>query len=509
MIVCGESLSILSAMPSESVHCCITSPPYWGLRAYQGDSGMIGLEPTLEEHIERLAEVFRQVRRVLRSDGTLWLNYGDCYAGGNRGPGGSQKQSSNTGATDLGPSPLCGLKPKDLMMMPARVALALQADGWYLRSEIIWHKPNPMPESVTDRPTSAHEKLFLFAKSGSPTFWVHEDGRGSRTKPEPDYKWVHGATGSVMYRQPSDELGDVEHVAGYPNERIPASWATSDYYDDQDPRYGKRTTPKGWRRVNRWRGRDYFYDAEAVRTSLKDPSDTAEDRALRASWDHKAAPSLEKNGIRPRGHHRPHQGFDDQWDAMSKQEQQANGANLRNVWKIATAPYSGAHFATFPPALVEPCIKAGTSQKGVCSECGAPWVRRVERVSGHSKDCPSTEAAHYARGGTSPPVGTVGRSGGSRVDGTAKTLGWHPSCSCQQPNSDPCPTKPAIVLDPFGGAGTVQLVVQRLGRRALCIEISPEYAQMARDRCEQDLPVTRRSMPADYDPDAFQLEFAE
>ena len=159
----GNALNVLKTLPDESVHCCITSPPYWGLRSYGGDSGMIGLEPTFAEHLDNLLAVFREVRRVLRSDGTLWLNYGDAYAA-NRGCQVSDNMHKDVGNTrgSLVPS---GLKPKDLMMMPARVAMALQADGWWLRSEIVWHKPNPMPESVTDRPTSAHEKIYLLSKS--------------------------------------------------------------------------------------------------------------------------------------------------------------------------------------------------------------------------------------------------------------------------------------------------------------------------------------------------------
>ena len=140
----GDALEVLRGLPSESVHCCITSPPYWGLRDY-GVEGQIGLKQTLQEYVEALVEVFREVRRVLRLDGTLWLNLGDSYAG-------------SWGSAS-------GLKPKDLVGVPWRVAFALQADGWYLRSDIIWHKPNSMPESVTDRPTKAHEYIFLLAKS--------------------------------------------------------------------------------------------------------------------------------------------------------------------------------------------------------------------------------------------------------------------------------------------------------------------------------------------------------
>lgn len=173
-ILCGDALTQLRTLPSESIHCCVSSPPYFGLRDY-GHSEQIGQEPSLEAYVARLVEVFREVRRVLRRDGTLWLNLGDAYAAGGgadyqrleqlgarMGTGGGKKHSSRK--TGRAPTPH-GLKPKDLLMIPARVALALQADGWYLRADIIWHKPNPMPESVSDRPTKAHEYIFLLAKS--------------------------------------------------------------------------------------------------------------------------------------------------------------------------------------------------------------------------------------------------------------------------------------------------------------------------------------------------------
>lgn len=148
-ILQGDVRKVLPTLPDESVHCVVTSPPYWGLRDY-GCPGQLGLERTPEEYVRGMVDVFREVRRVLRSDGTLWLNMGDCYA---------------TGAGLVGECPGGGLKPKDLVGMPWRLAFALQAEGWYLRSDIIWHKPNPMPESVTDRPTKAHEYIFLLSKS--------------------------------------------------------------------------------------------------------------------------------------------------------------------------------------------------------------------------------------------------------------------------------------------------------------------------------------------------------
>lgn len=167
-LIHGDCLEVLRCLPDASVQCCITSPPYWGLRDY-GVAGQLGLEATPAEYVANMEAVFREVRRVLRDDGTLWLNLGDSYNAynGGTGPGAGLDMRRTKARPDLasGHALRCkGLKPKDLVGIPWRVALALQADGWYLRQDIIWHKPNPMPESVTDRCTKAHEYLFLLAK---------------------------------------------------------------------------------------------------------------------------------------------------------------------------------------------------------------------------------------------------------------------------------------------------------------------------------------------------------
>jgi hypothetical protein len=162
----GDCRDVLAGVPADSVRCCVTSPPYFGLRDY-GHAGQIGLEPTPAEYVEQMVGVFREVRRVLADDGTLWLNLGDSYARGFGGGTPGAKSSTNAGSysgRETGRTPE-GFKGKDLLGIPWRVAFALQADGWYLRSDIIWSKPNPMPESVMDRPTKAHEYLFLLAKS--------------------------------------------------------------------------------------------------------------------------------------------------------------------------------------------------------------------------------------------------------------------------------------------------------------------------------------------------------
>ncbi len=258
----GDALDVLRTMPDELAHCCITSPPYWGLRDY-GVAGQLGLESTPEEFVAKMVEVFREVRRVLRGDGTCWVNMGDSYNGVGRGEKANGLQVAARFTTQRTVS---GLKPKDLCGIPWRVAFALQADGWWLRQDIIWHKPNPMPESVTDRCTKAHEYLFLLTKSAR-----------------------------------------------------------------------------------------YYFDAEANKEPACDWSQPG--RVKRDEPGGRASP--EWNGG-------PHRGFHD-LDFSTR------GRNRRSVWTIATQPYPEAHFATYPEALVEPCVKAGCPEGGTVLDpfCGS------------------------------------------------------------------------------------------------------------------------------------------
>jgi len=249
----GNCLDILPTMEAGSVNCCVTSPPYFGLRDY-GNDEQIGLEETPEAFVESLVNVFREVKRVLADDGTLWLNLGDSYAGSGRGPAGNLGAENNERHMEnkhkcLTPK---GLKPKDLIGIPWRVALALQADGWYLRQDIIWSKPNPMPESVTDRCTKAHEYIFLLSKK-----------------------------------------------------------------------------PK------------YYYDADAVREEGTEPPQV---RKASRMGD-KAIKHLKSASVN----------MDRVLDGTR---------NKRSVWEVTTKPYSGAHFATFPPDLIKPCIMAGCPAGG-------------------------------------------------------------------------------------------------------------------------------------------------
>ena len=299
-ILVGDVLERLAELSDESVHCVVTSPPYWGLRDY-GVSGQLGLEPTLGEHLEIMVKVFAGVRRVMRPDATLWLNYGDCYATSVNGKTHLQDDArvrspnDDRTFTDKPMSTVGGvLKPKDLCMIPNRLAIALQEDGWWVRSEIIWAKPNPMPESVQDRPTSAHEKIWLLSKSQR----YYYDADAVRTKLAPKTLTTEG---TVRAQIEDDGSGKVKKANMGGMVRKP------------DPRGAN----------------------------------------LKNVWHDKQS-----------GHSRRHAGFNERWDQMTPDEQQALGANLRNVWDIATKPFPDAHFATFPPQLAEACIKAGCPEGG-------------------------------------------------------------------------------------------------------------------------------------------------
>jgi DNA modification methylase len=238
VILIGDAREKLKELSSQSVNCCVTSPPYWGLRDY-GNNKQIGLEKNPDEFIAELVDVFREIKRVLRDDGTLWVNMGDSYAGGIKG--GDLKSS--------------GLKSKDLVGIPWMLAFALRADGWYLRQDIIWHKPNPMPESVRDRCTKAHEYVFLLSKSDKYYF------------------------DAEAMKEPSAGLGKTKIRFG-----------GKKYGDSDDPKHATKS------------GNEYT-----------------------------------DSGTR----------------------------NKRSVWSVTAKPFKGAHFATFPPDLIEPCILAGCPEGGV------------------------------------------------------------------------------------------------------------------------------------------------
>ena len=368
-----DVLDALREIPDATVQCCVTSPPYYGLRDYKV-AGQIGLEPTLDEFLSRLVAVFREVRRVLHPTGIAWVNMGDSY-GQNQGGKVGTKPGTKCKPRDGMPSswgaglatPIDrkanGLREKSLLNVPYRLAFALADDGWLHRDTVIWHKPAPMPESVRDRCTKAWEPIFMFT------------------------------------RQPR-----------------------------------------------------YFADMEGVRM-----------RAV-------SAPHAPKNrATADAGHLRNDIGT----EAMGRVWGTTH-SNLRNVWRMSSEPYKGAHFATFPSELPRRCLKIGTSPRGCCPTCRAPWVRVTERIAGK----PNTALAVYQRarndGATSGGVdnSTLGGSHGGR-----STTGWKPICRC--PASDPVP---CLVLDPFSGSGTTMRVAAELGLDGIGIDLSDDYLHLARER---------------------------
>ncbi len=311
MIICGDCREALKTLPDESMNCCVTSPPYWGLRDY-GVDGQLGLEQTPQDYVEQMRQIFREVWRVLRADGTCWLNLGDSYTGSGKGGNPENgKQATNKGSQTIGvlygkigetarraavtnvSRSLCselGMKPKDLVGIPWRVAFALQDDGWYLRSDIIWAKPNPMPESVTDRPTRSHEYIFLLTKSAR--YWYD----------------------AAAIREPASPSLIKQVEEGYNGQAL----------------------------------KDY------LAMGVQDASAT-KSRIINGHRER-----IDKQ----RGHGRRHAGFNEKWDALSPSEQALLGSNKRSVWTVAPANFKEGHFATFPPDLIKPCILAGCPAGG-------------------------------------------------------------------------------------------------------------------------------------------------
>lgn len=345
--------------------------------------GSLGLEPTIDLYVQHITEIFREVRRVLRKDGICFLNIGDSYAhsapGRNRQGTGGQivRPYGQTERVQKGNSNIKhGLKPKDLCMIPARVALSLQSDGWWLRSEITWVKPNPMPESVTDRPTKSTEKIYLLTKSAK-----------------------------------------------------------------------------------------YFWDAEAVREGCNSgPSDI---KKMLESKERIGGLTKDSEDLLVAG---------SKFTNIGRKRAVGNpsGRNLQDAWTIATEPFPEAHFATFPQKLVETCIKAGSSEKGCCPKCGAPWGRVVER-----KASTPGQTAGYTRDCT---LRNDGDRAGSWTNQEIKVLGWQPSCKCGETDTNPC-----TILDPFGGSGTVGLVAAKMGRDAILLELKQEYCDMAAKRIKNEM----------------------
>ncbi len=505
-VINGNCLEMLDQLPEQSVNTCVTSPPYWGLRDY-GESDQLGLEETPEEYVENMVAVFREVKRVLRDDGTVWLNLGDSYVS-NHATGTKDSDTGwKHGEISQGYQARAGgaggvFKTKDLVGIPWMVAFALRADGWYLRQDIIWHKPNPMPESVTDRCTKSHEYIFLLSKN-----------------------------------------------------------------------------------------KKYYYDNEVIKEDSIDPESLTGRRPRNAAqmFHHDAKNYKFSGSVNEDG-------------SLGDVGKVYNKRNKRSVWTITTKPYKEAHFATYPPDLIEPCILAGCPEE-VCVKCETPYERKVESkrlkrnelpkddpryrpntYEGSYKDingkadagytetkdlglekqcdcefgsCPKckkpyavvekkhrkeiieyrnlpnhdelrtylkeyrsksgmtideieqhfgTQAPHhwFEKGGSYPDkddwtqlkellsldnthdqaMTEVFEKSGYKGETEYIDKGLQKQCQCESNE-----TKAGTVLDPFGGSGTTGLVADRNGRNAILIELNDEYAEMARDRLYNDAPL--------------------
>lgn len=502
-ILVGHVLDVLKTLETESVHCVVTSPPYYGLRSYNtqpqvwggkagchhvwkrigaragaaakkginshlrgtavpeqqtkgaqasmGEKcekclawrGEHGQEPSLDLWLEHEVLIFREVWRVLRKDGVLWLNIGDSYATSSNGRSAAAQKAAGTDNRTFRDKPFSTVggifKPKDRMGQPHRLVHALQADGWWWRDEIVWSKLNSMPSSVKDRTCPSHEFMFMLTKR--------------------------------------------EH---------------------------------------------YFYDYVAIQEPLAEA--TVVDRI---------------DGDR----FRPDRGYPGDQASAGNGRLVYNGMKIkRSVWPLALEPFPEAHFATFPQSLIRPAIEAGTPTRGCCLNCDAPWERITRAKFISQPDAPNSSVRKP--GQTAPETRWNTGQGSERGMVEHTTIGWYPSCKCLKapplPKYPPRPeiktdadgeetptaankkalvkwrqacgvidderavicaklvpfkTQPATVLDPFGGSGTTGLVADMLGRDAILIELNPDYAQMARKRIRENLGRVKSDIPEDRPTD--------
>lgn len=585
----GDVIERLREMPDGSVHCCVTSPPYWNLRDY-GVEGQIGLEPTLDEWVAKMVEVFGEVRRVLRDDGTLWLNLGDSYstnAAGNDDRNGSGRRAKRgRPRRDLA----IDLPAKNLLGQPWRVAFALQANGWILRSDIIWAKSNPMPESVTDRPTKSHEHIFLLTKSPR-YFWdadaVREKGTNRapgnkksapgfvadpmrmRTRagldqtppmatrnlrdvwtinPQPFDGWIR--TCRLDRVEPDDASGDMMRIAspdcpahGDCPDRVPTEFCDEHAVDETNRILGTHgrpaLTPRGEIAptdplCERWTAtgssgcvllsrsdaatRRSMGSRRTDRAQLTTSPCSASARTPDDTHDTSGSPASYDSAARTRASSTSAGSGSRELETSSDRTQTRTGDRCTCThYSVDTKKTS--HFATFPEALAERCIKAGTSESGSCPSCGAPWRRVVEKGE-HNREqqraCGAdstggysgTATKDYASARAEDPSAVKARILEGMRD--RKTLGWSPTCECRDETDrsesgteigalwrTPQPV-PCTVLDPFAGSGTTLLVAERLGRDSIGIELNPEYVEMARQRINRADPMAPTPLGDDH-----------
>lgn len=473
IVIQGHTLQRLQMLADKSVHMIVTSPPYYGLRAYGTDPqvwggdpncehewgevhppgyresdtnpgplqhegnkgrekltsnvcskcgawrGELGLEPTPEMYIQHLTMIFREARRVLRDDGTLWVNIGDSYAGSWGAQGGVSNLKLPSADVYPSKSPLRkthgDIKPKDLLEIPSLLAASLRSDGWYLRSRIPWIKRNALPSSVKDRPSSSIEYVFLLSKSKKyyydyvATMQLSSESYNKDKRPRgvirqcvnPTSKYPDEGQFAKKEPQKQDLCGN-ETLVGF-NARCVDSGTGLRYMRDSD--FFFRT----------WQGLLHNEDGEPMALI-----------------------------VNPKG-------------------------------------YKGAHFACFPIKLVEPMIVAGTSEKGVCPECGAPWVRTIEKK--HTTEHTGETETAYSEGSAANRLALLrqtARENGEEFQSCVETTGWQPTCTC---GNEPVP---ATVLDPFAGSCATGVACQWHNRNFIGLELKPEYCALGRKRLEEN-----------------------
>jgi DNA modification methylase len=448
-----------------SVHCVVTSPPFFGLRVYKGVEpstwadgwrGLLGNEPSPALYVAHIVEVFREVRRVLRDDGTCWLELGDSFAG----TGGFAKSENDHGMPDgTGETPVGkwqndygAAKPLDLLGIPWAVAFALRDDGWYLRSDVVWAKKGCMPESISG--------------------WAWQQHR-SKVAPAPD-RTIHDAraSGTGNRRESSGPVAQQPH----------AVWEDCPGCEDCEKNDGLVLRRGSWRPTRSHsfifllaKSDSYYCDADAVREphTSKEQNRTADGGSVAESpmWT-----EVTGGGPPHRGLHRvktaesPHAGGRRQ--APEPGEPGAfhpAGRNQRDVWHLATTPTPDAHFATFTEEIPRRAILAGTSAKGVCPACGAPWARVVLReIGSQESSVPDDEYARESGGHSRSRSPTVMFR--QAMSTRRATSGWRATCAC--PPAEPVP---AVVLDPFVGSGTTVRVAHDLGRLGIGLDASFHY----------------------------------
>ena len=437
----GDVRKGLRKLPDKSIHLSVTSPPYYQLRDYEED-GQIGLEETPEQYIQTMVEVSREVWRVLRDDGTYFINIGDSYAGSGKGPTGENgigNQETRQGFSNRKTTAPVGMKEKDLLGIPWMLAEALRADGWYWRKWFPWIKRSAMPESVDDRPASSLEIIHMFAKSGTTQYWTHPKHNAVRIKPEPDYVFKNRITG---------ELTSIE----------PENWKTLRCTEDKRMRL--------WIRTNLWTGHDYFWDPDAIKVTQSRRNRRDSDWFFE-SWEELAL----KN-------------FVNSWKGLLLDEV---GDPIGMI--VNPEQFDEKHFATFPQGLVKPLVLGGTSESGCCPACGAPYIRIIDKgdpleeqklLHGKSEHFHNREKKQDSLGKqTYTGFNERWQQNASDVkrrilEGMRERMThWVPSCDCNAGDPVPC-----MVLDPFAGRGTVTRVARDNGRSSAGCELSAEYIKI-------------------------------